>query len=131
MAARSSQGTTGRVLCVDSTKREAKQKRIQATHTFRAPQRYMTAADAKFLVGNRPERDASIVKALIQRIQKEIRFAASKRGEIDLLYEVPKVLPDYPLFDRSVVAEQLRDHFESQGFFAETYNDIILYVNWL
>jgi len=91
----------------------------------------MTAADAKFLVGNRPERDASIVKALIQRIQKEIRFAASKRGEIDLLYEVPKVLPDYPLFDRSVVAEQLRDHFESQGFFAETYNDIILYVNWL
>lgn len=93
--------------------------------------RYMTADDARFLMNTRGSGDRSVVEAIVEMIQRQIRFTASKtdRG-IDLLFRIPDVIPDQPLFDRSHIGACVVKHMTNQGFYAQLLRNGVVYINW-
>ena len=108
----------------------AKTRRQALASANAKPKRCMTADDAKFLVKHRPEALTAALDVLIDRIQKQVRFTASKSGGIDLFFPVPLCIPDCPLFDHQQMVVALRTHFKQNGFFAELFRERVLYLNW-
>lgn len=93
------------------------------------PVRYLTADDC---VRIRYGKQAAIYKAmqhLIKIIQEKLRMAATMMQR-DIIYRVPAMLCDFPMYDLQDMLVALKQHFANQKFYVQHLPPDVLYISF-